>query len=225
MVEPQQLSWLAGGALIFPAVASFDYRIISRFGYVLYGAGIVLLVAVLVHGKVVSGSRRWFDLGAFQPSELMKVLTITALAKYIHDTPSLDLRTLRHILVPLFLAGLPVLLVAAQLDLGTAVIIGLISATVVVVARLRMKTLAGIIVAGALALAQPKKEPWGTPYGVSLVSVDVADFRITLGDGRSIRVGVPCCRFPDSPCQPIPKGVQRLVNDLQSLVAGNAGCP
>jgi hypothetical protein len=65
----------------------------------------------------------------------------------------------------------------------------------------------------------------GTPYGVSLVSVDVADFRITLGDGRGIRVGVPCCRFPDSPCQPIPKGVQRLVNDLQSLVTGNAGCP
>jgi len=88
----QQLSWLAGGALIFLAVASFDYRIISRIGYILYGFGIVLLGAVLVHGKVVSGSRRWFDLGAFhlQPSELMKVMTIIALAKYIHDTPSLD---------------------------------------------------------------------------------------------------------------------------------------
>jgi rod shape determining protein RodA len=50
----QQLSWLAGGMLIFLAVASFDYRIISRIGYILYGFGIVLLVAVLVHGKVVS---------------------------------------------------------------------------------------------------------------------------------------------------------------------------
>jgi rod shape determining protein RodA len=151
----QQLSWLAGGMLLFLAVASFDYRIISRIGYVLYGFGIILLVAVLVHGKVVSGSRRWFDLGFFhlQPSELMKVLTIVALAKYIHDTPALDGRTLRHILVPLFLAGLPVLLVAAQPDLGTALIIGLISATVVVIARLRMKTLGGIVVAGALALA------------------------------------------------------------------------
>jgi rod shape determining protein RodA len=151
----QQLSWIAGGALIFLAVASFDYRIISRIGYVLYAIGIVLLVSVLVHGKVVSGSRRWFDLGAFhlQPSELMKVLTIIALAKYIHDTPSLDGRTLRHILVPLFLAGLPVLLVAAQPDLGTALIIGLISATVVIIARLRGKTLAGIVVAGALAIA------------------------------------------------------------------------
>jgi rod shape determining protein RodA len=151
----QQLSWLAGGTLIFLAIASFDYRIISRIGYILYGFGIVLLVAVLVHGKVVSGSRRWFDLGAFhlQPSELMKVLTIIALAKYIHDTPALDGRTLRHILVPLFLAGLPVLLIAAQPDLGTALIIGLISATVVLIARLRMKTLGGIVVAGALALA------------------------------------------------------------------------
>jgi rod shape determining protein RodA len=59
---------------------------------VLYDLGIVLLVAVLVHGKVVRESRHWFDLGAFhlQPSELMKVMTIIALAKYIHDTPSLD---------------------------------------------------------------------------------------------------------------------------------------
>lgn len=54
---------------------------------------------------------------------------------------------------PLFLAGLPVLLVAAQPDLGTALIIGLISATVVIIARLRMKTLGGIVVAGALAIA------------------------------------------------------------------------
>ena len=55
----------------------------------LYAIGIIPLVSVLVHGKVVSGSRRWFDLGAFhlQPSDLMKVLTIIALAKYIHDNP------------------------------------------------------------------------------------------------------------------------------------------
>jgi hypothetical protein len=64
----------------------------------------------------------------------------------------------------------------------------------------------------------------GTPYGVSRVSVDVADFRVTLGDGRSIQVGVPCCRYPDLPCQPIPRGVQRLVNDLQALTVGITVC-
>ena len=138
----QQISWAAVGGLLFLAVASFDYRVIARMGYVLYGVGIALLVTVLIHGKMVGGSRRWFDLGAFhlQPSELMKVLTIIALAKYVHETPALDGRTLRHILVPIFLAGLPFLLIAAQPDLGTALIVVLIFATVMLTARLRLKT-------------------------------------------------------------------------------------
>lgn len=151
----QQLSWLAAGALVFVVVASFDYRLILRLGYYLYGIGIALLLAVLINGKVVSGSRRWFDLGVFhfQPSELMKVLTVIALAKYIHDTPALDGRTLRHILVPLFFAGLPVLLIGLQPDLGTALIIAVIALTIVVVARLRMKTLGGMLVMAGLGLA------------------------------------------------------------------------
>ncbi len=149
----QQLSWAAVGSLLLLAIASFDYRVIARLGYLLYGVGIALLSVVLVHGKIVGGSRRWFDLGAFhfQPSELMKVLTIIALAKYIHETPALDGRTLRHILVPMGLAGLPFLLIAAQPDLGTALMIVLIFATVMLVARLRLKTMAGIGVVVALA--------------------------------------------------------------------------
>ena len=149
----QQLSWAAVGGLLFLGVASFDYRVIARMGYLLYGFGIALLVTVLIHGKMVGGSRRWFDLGAFhlQPSELMKVLTIIALAKYVHETPALDGRTLRHILVPILLAGLPFLLIAAQPDLGTALILALIFATVMLTARLRLKTMAGIALVVALA--------------------------------------------------------------------------
>jgi hypothetical protein len=55
----QQLSWAAVGGLLFLAVASFDYRVIARMGYVLYGIGIALLVAVLIHGKMVGGSSLW----------------------------------------------------------------------------------------------------------------------------------------------------------------------
>jgi rod shape determining protein RodA len=151
----QQLSWLALGSLVFLAVASFDYRLIARLGYVLYGVGIALLLAVLIKGKIVGGARRWFDLGALhlQPSELMKVLTIIALAKYIHETPALDGRTLRHILVPMFLAGLPFLLIAWQPDLGTALMIILIFATVMLTARLRLKTMGGMLLVAALAAA------------------------------------------------------------------------
>lgn len=61
-------------------------------------------------------------------------------------------------------------------------------------------------------------------YGVSRQFQDVADFRISLGDGRSILVGAPCCQFPYRPCQPIPRGIQRLANDLRALLEIYDGC-
>ncbi len=151
----QQLSWLALGALGFLVVATFDYRLIARLGYLLYAGGVLLLVAVLAIGKVVGGSRRWFDLGPFhlQPSELMKVLLVIAMAKYINDSPALQGRTLRHLLIPLALAGAPILLIAVQPDFSTALIVGLIFVTVMLTARLKLKTFAGIVALAALAAA------------------------------------------------------------------------
>jgi hypothetical protein len=64
----------------------------------------------------------------------------------------------------------------------------------------------------------------GTLFGARRGSGDVANSRMTLGDGQSILVGFPCCQGSDLPCQPIPQGVQRLVNDLQAMLAANTGC-
>lgn len=151
----QQLSWLAIGCLTFLAMASFDYRLLARLGYVIYAVGVLLLGAVLVGGKMVGGSRRWFDLGPFhiQPSELMKVVMIVALAKYINDSPALEGRTLRHLLPPLLLAAVPILLIAFQPDFSTAMIIALIFGTVMLTARLKLKTFGGIVALLALATA------------------------------------------------------------------------
>lgn len=151
----QQLSWIALGALVFLAVASFDYRLLARLGYLLYGAGVAMLLAVLLGGKMVGGSRRWFDMGAFlfQPSELMKVLFLIALAKYLNDTPAPAGRTLRHLLIPLALVAAPVVLIAMQPDFSTAVLIGLVFVTVMLIARLSLKTFGGIVVVLVLAAA------------------------------------------------------------------------
>jgi rod shape determining protein RodA len=151
----QQLSWIGLGALVFLAVASFDYRYISRLGYILYGIGATFLLAVLLGGKVVSGSRRWLDMGPFhlQPSEIMKVLLVIALAKYINDTPALQGRTLKHLLLPLGLAAVPILLIAAQPDYSTAVLLAAVFATVMLVARLSLKTFSGIMAICVLAAA------------------------------------------------------------------------
>jgi rod shape determining protein RodA len=151
----RQLSWVALGMVLFLAAASFDYRRIARLGYVPYALGIASLLAVKVAGTLIHGARRWFDLGAFnlQPSELMKVFTIVALAKYVNDTPALEGRSLRHLAAPCAIAGVPVLLIALQPDLGTALIFMLTFVTIMLTARLKLKTLAGILALGLLAVA------------------------------------------------------------------------
>jgi rod shape determining protein RodA len=151
----RQISWLAIGMALFLSAASFDYRRLVRMGYVLYAMGVGLLLAVMVGGKLAGGARRWFDLGAFhfQPSELMKVLFIVALAKHIHDAPALEGRTLKHLLVPVALAAGPILLVAAQPDLSNALIMSLVFLTMMLTARLKLKTWGGIMALAVLALA------------------------------------------------------------------------
>ena len=71
----QQIYWLT------PIVA-IDYRYYERHGWVAYGAGIVLLILVFLLGRTIRGSQRWIPIGGFslQPSELMKIFLIIALA-------------------------------------------------------------------------------------------------------------------------------------------------
>jgi rod shape determining protein RodA len=151
----QQVSWLALGAAIFVGVAMLDYRLISRLSYIFYGAGVVLLLAVLIAGKMVGGGRRWFELGPFhvQPSEIMQVLTVLALGKYFNDSPALEGRSWRHLAVPVLIVSLPASLVAKQPDFGTAFLILAIFFTIMLTARLKLKTLATIIVMAVLASA------------------------------------------------------------------------
>jgi rod shape determining protein RodA len=149
----QQISWLALGAVVFLGVASFDYRTISRWAYLFYGVGVGLLVAVLAFGKMVGGGRRWFDLGPFhvQPSEIVQVLTIVALGKYLNDSPALEGRSWRHLAMPVVIVSAPALLIAKQPDFGTAFLILAIFITIMLTARLQLKTLATILGLAAVA--------------------------------------------------------------------------
>jgi rod shape determining protein RodA len=80
-----------------------------------------------------------------QPSEMMQVLTIVALGKYLNDSPALEGRTFRHMVIPVAIASAPALLIAAQPDFGTACLILLIFISIMLTARLKIKTLAAIL--------------------------------------------------------------------------------
>ncbi len=79
--------WFGFGLLLAFVLTVIDYRLFDRLAYPLFLAAVLSLLAVLAVGKVVNNSKRWLDLGFmnFQPSEVMKIGVILALAKYFGD--------------------------------------------------------------------------------------------------------------------------------------------
>src|SRR5690606_22052190 len=105
----QQVYWLVLGGILGAGVAVIDYRHYERLGYLLYGVGVLLLLLVFILGKDIRGSSRWISIGSFgfQPSEFMKLFMIIALAKYLHDDPKTESRSLKDLIVPAGIAAIP----------------------------------------------------------------------------------------------------------------------
>lgn len=139
-----QAFWLGTGLLFFAVpCAMIDYRIYDRFANIIYGLGIVALVAVLLVGTDFNNSKRWINLGFFhmQPSELMKIAMVIFVAKFFASRDHRHDYSLKE-LWPLFLAVIaPMMLIFLEPDLGTAIIIALISAIMILFEGIKRKTL------------------------------------------------------------------------------------
>lgn len=150
-----QIYWLVLGGILGGFVVAVDYRHLERLGYVLYTFGVFTLVLVVVLGQDVRGSARWIRFGSFtfQPSEFMKIFLVIALAKYLHDDPKSEGRTLRDLAAPAVLTAVPALLILRQPDLGTATLLTLVFLTIAALTRIRYQSL--LAVAGAVGVASP----------------------------------------------------------------------
>lgn len=139
----QQIVWLVVSGVAFFVTALVDYRVFYRLAYPMYGVGVAALGLVLVIGKSVNNSRRWlyFFGMAVQPSEMMKVLMIVALAKYLHDDPAVDGRSLRHLVLPFVLVGLPAVLILKEPDLGTALLLFLLFLSLMLLIKLKLRSM------------------------------------------------------------------------------------
>lgn len=116
--------------------AMIDIRLWLRFAYVFYGLCLLMLVFVEIKGHIGMGAQRWIDLGVvrLQPSEVMKIAVILALARYYHGRTPEEIRNPIFLLPPLALALLPVGLVFLQPNLGTATMIMMVVAAMMFVA-------------------------------------------------------------------------------------------
>jgi len=183
LVKHQLLSFaLAFGIMcIFAQVPTYRYQSLVPW---LYGAVLMLLIAVMMFGVVNKGAQRWLNIGLFrfQPSEITKLTVPMMLAWYLRDK-SLPLQ-IKDLLICCIIIIVPVLIIAKQPDLGTALLVGAIGSFVLLLAGIGWK-----IIASASALAagtapvlwqfmhsyqkerlftflSPEKDPYGSGYNI-----------------------------------------------------------
>ena len=135
----RQIIRFAAGMVLLLVVAVTDIRLWLKYAYVFYIAALALLVAVEFGGSVGMGAQRWIDLGVInlQPSELMKIALVLALARYFHGGSIDDVGRPLFLLVPLLMVAAPTALVLRQPDLGTAVMLLLASGILFFLAGVR----------------------------------------------------------------------------------------
>ncbi len=174
---------LGVGLMVMFTLAQLPPAALTRWVPLLYVVGLALLVAVMFFGTGRSAAR-WLDLGVvrFQPSEMMKLVVPITTAWYLSESPLPP--SLGRLLTSLVIIALPVVLVARQPDLGTALLIGAAGGFVLFLAGVRWRyllfaLLAGIITAPllwanmhdyqrqrVLTLISPESDPLGSGYHI-----------------------------------------------------------
>src|ERR1051326_493271 len=118
----RQLAWVCVGIVFLFIVAAIDYHLIAEHIPWLYILAIGALIYTLALGHRVSGSKSWVKLGpvAFQPSELIKMVVVLALPRYLAGLRSSRYMTFMQAVKGCVICLLPVGLIALQPDLGTS---------------------------------------------------------------------------------------------------------
>lgn len=198
----KQLYWFLIGLFLMVAVTFINYQQLEKFTYTIYGLSITLLVAVLIAGKTSGGVQRWLIIGpfSFQPSEFAKLALIVMLASHFNGRRKQGGLTIKELLPPTFFFLTPFILVAKEPDLGTAIILFLIFASMTLFIKVRLKTLLGTIIvlipfiplswhllkdyqkARLLSFWNPTLDPLGTGY-------HIIQSRITIGSGGLLGKG------------------------------------
>ncbi|OQY25197.1 MAG: rod shape-determining protein RodA [Desulfobacteraceae bacterium 4572_35.2] len=182
----KQTYWLAIGFSIAITLTILSYRHLEHMAAITYIGCVSLLASVLIFGKTSMGATRWIDLGFFnlQPSEVMKVVIIIALAAYFSQHESNEGYRLKELIAPGLLLSVPVILTMKQPDLGTAMLLLFIGTTMALFAGIRRYALTILALLSSCAMTggwfllhgyqkdrirtflNPERDPLGTGYHI-----------------------------------------------------------
>ncbi len=192
----RQMMRFVAGLVLMILIALTDIRIWLKMSYAAYAISLILLVAVEIKGDIGMGAQRWINLGFFQlqPSELMKISLVLALARYFHGLTIEETGRIPLLILPLLMVMAPAALVLRQPDLGTALLLIAGGGVIFWLAGVRMWKF-GIILGGALAaipigwqflrdyqknrvltFLNPENDPLGAGYHIT-------QSKIALGSG------------------------------------------
>ncbi|MBF0357903.1 MAG: rod shape-determining protein RodA [Magnetococcales bacterium] len=191
-----------GVVLMFGLSLLGGEKLYRRYAYLFYALSLLLLIAVFVFGTIGMGARRWLSFGGFllQPSELMKVALVLALARYYHDRTASMRQDSGGLGVPLLLIAVPAAFIINQPDLGTAIMVISIGVTVMVVAGLSWNLIIGsmVILGASIPMAWnflydyqrqrittlffPEQDPLGAGY-------HIIQSKIAIGSGGVLGKG------------------------------------
>ena len=182
----KQCYWLGLGLLIVVIICVFDYRHLEYLSFPLYGGNLLLLLLVLAVGRTSMGATRWISLFGLnvQPSEIMKIVIIIALARYFSEKEHLRGFSLRELITPGLVLGVPALLIMKQPDLGTALLVLCIGGTMALFAGVQRSAMIFLAVSGLaaafggwfllhdyqkqriLTFLNPERDPLGAGYHI-----------------------------------------------------------
>lgn len=205
----KQALWAILGIVAFIAFSRIDYRKLKGWGYVGLGVVLLLLLAVLIPGvgNTVGGSSRWLILGplSIQPSELAKMALILFIADVFSRKDPSSVRQFSHTMLPVIpVLGLLALLIMAQPDMGTTMLIAIIGFGMLFLAGAPLRYL-GLIgsIGGSIAvfgaLAEPYRRarvlafmnPWSDPLNTGYQTIQSL---MAMGSGGFFGVGIGASR-------------------------------
>ena len=198
----RQMLWYGLGLAVMVASFVINYKTLERWAPVLYLLGVLMLLAVLVTGKFVGGSRRWLPLGpvSLQPSELVKISVVIMLARHYAKEVTSRGFVMRELLWPMAITGLPFVLIVRQPDLGTAMVVLLITLSMTVFVKVERRTAIQIVGFGTvtvplvwfflkgyqkqriLTFLDPDRDPLGAGY-------HIIQSKIAIGSGMLMGKG------------------------------------
>jgi rod shape determining protein RodA len=122
-------------------VGLISMRFWMALAYPIYAVALAALIMVPFVGETVMGAQRWIDVGhfQFQPSELMKIGLVMALARYYHGLRVEQVSHILYLIMPALMIGAPVVLVFMQPDLGTAMMLAMTGVAIIFLAGLSLR--------------------------------------------------------------------------------------